>query len=221
MLNSFVKFVFCYFLLNYLVKKYFNNPIENRHFIVKQDLPVTAFLNNQKLDNSTVINNFKKEDLNNTILSVNYGNTLFKFPFVFKYFENKTTFNLLKQKEQKIEKEVEKHPLSGYFYCSEIVINSVQDEFITEIKQYPQIYENIVFYNASHVDFLYFNTFWCTKDKMTPIYQNNEAYLNISFSYYKMSLWKFSLIKQVNQSFHLQQDMFGIEGQEIDKIKVN
>ncbi|RKP01574.1 hypothetical protein CXG81DRAFT_11778 [Caulochytrium protostelioides] len=62
------------------------------------------------------------------------------------------------------------------------------------------------------------NDFWLLQDQLQPINASTTA-LNLTLEFYPVSLSKYMLYQQFAQSFRMQQDMMGIEAEEIDRMK--
>ncbi|KAL6072918.1 Cleft lip and palate transmembrane protein 1 like protein, variant 2 [Balamuthia mandrillaris] len=105
------------------------------------------------------------------------------------------------------------------FWKPNLTLNLVQDtSTFPRGSLPPQIFELLQFdKHGNYYPTLYFNEFWLMREQLFPINETTPV-VPLTMSYGSVSLWKWQMMVQMQQSFQMQESLGGVEG-ETDEVK--
>lgn len=131
--------------------------------------------------------------------------------------------NLLSQHNNE---DIESEPMVIAHWARNLTINLVNDNSnlqIESIRQLPHLSKHVQFSRSDlsqYLPTLYLNDFWQFEDDLLdrPVNESVET-ADLFIEYSPIAMWKFQMIVQMDMSFQMQKDSFGISASEIETIK--
>ncbi|KAJ3090478.1 hypothetical protein HK102_003622 [Quaeritorhiza haematococci] len=123
------------------------------------------------------------------------------------------------EEELDIDEETGEPPIISYWWPN-MTINVIAESNAIPLNTPPLVLQHLRLNREGdrYYPIFYCNDFWMLSDQLMPINDTVKS-LNLSMSFYPISMWKFQLYTQFTESFRLQNTMMGVASSETDEIK--